>query len=73
MAGGSTFTWRHALTLHSSLSPFESPVPSTHPAFKDVKPVSWRRYNIAGVLVTVYGLQEIPSDVAEVTLSLIHI
>jgi len=73
MAGGSTFTWRHALTLHSSLSPFESPVPGTHPAFKDVKPVSWRRYNIAGVLVTVYGLQEIPSDVAEVTcLWLLH-
>ncbi|TKA65005.1 hypothetical protein B0A55_09431 [Friedmanniomyces simplex] len=70
---GSTFTWAHALQLHSTLSPFQSPLPQTHSAFAGVKPVSWRRYNIAGLLVTVYGLQELPPDVAEVTcLWLLH-
>jgi len=73
MAGSSTFTWAHALQLHSTLSPFQSPLPGTHSAFADVKPLSWRRYNIAGLLVTVYGLQELPSDVSEVTcLWLLH-
>ena len=73
MAGGSTFTWQHALNLHSSLSPFESPVPGTHPAFNDVEPISWRRYNIAGILVTIYGLEELRPGVAEVTcLWLLH-
>jgi len=67
MAGGSTFTWQHALRLHSSLSPFESPVPVTHPAFRDVKPISWKRMNIGGLLTTIYGLQELPPDVTEVT------
>ncbi|KAK3681834.1 hypothetical protein LTR37_020838 [Vermiconidia calcicola] len=60
MAGGSTFTWKHALKLHSTLSPFDSPIPMTHPAFTEVKPVSWKRMNITGLLVTIYGLDEIP-------------
>ncbi|GAB1739857.1 hypothetical protein NU219Hw_g4791t1 [Hortaea werneckii] len=73
MAGSSTFTWAHALQLHSSLSPFESPLPGTHAAFADVKPVSWKRMNIAGILVTVYGMQELPSDASDVTcLWLLH-
>ncbi|KAK3641102.1 hypothetical protein LTR56_011548 [Elasticomyces elasticus] len=73
MAGSSTFTWAHALQFHSSLSPFQSPLPGTHSAFANVKPVSWRRYNIAGLLVTVYGMHELPQDVAEVTcLWLLH-
>ncbi len=73
MAGSSTFTWAHALQLHSTLSPFVSPLPGTHSAFADVKPLSWRRYNIAGLLVTVYGLQELLPDVSEVTcLWLLH-
>lgn len=73
MAGGSTFTWAHALTLHSNLSPFESPLPQTHSAFADVKPVSWQRMNVAGMLVTIYGLQELPQNVTEVTcLWLLH-
>ncbi|EMC92502.1 hypothetical protein BAUCODRAFT_293878 [Baudoinia panamericana UAMH 10762] len=73
MAGGSTFTWSHALRLHSTLSPFSSPLPTTHSAFNNVEPVSWRRLNIAGLLVTLYGLQELPPNVAEVTvLWLLH-
>ncbi|KAK1822514.1 hypothetical protein LTR12_003077 [Friedmanniomyces endolithicus] len=73
MAGSSTFTWAHALQLHSTLSPFQSPLPGTHSAFANIKPLSWRRYNIAGLLVTVYGLQELPPDVSEVTcLWLLH-
>ncbi|KAK3114881.1 hypothetical protein LTR53_006339 [Teratosphaeriaceae sp. CCFEE 6253] len=73
MAGSSTFTWAHALQFHSTLSPFQSPLPQTHSAFAGVKPVSWRRYNIGGLLVTVYGLEELPQDVAEVTcLWLLH-
>ena len=73
MAGGSTFTWKHALHLHSSLSPFASPVPQTHTAFKDVAPVSWRRLNIAGLLVTIYGLDELPNHTDAVTcLWLLH-
>lgn len=62
---GSTFTWKHALKLHSNLSPFDSPVPITHPAFKNVKPVSWKRINITGLLVTIYGLEELPDDLGE--------
>nr|POF01224.1 hypothetical protein CFP56_21172 [Quercus suber] len=73
MAGGSTFTWRHALQLHSDLSPFQSPLPQTHPAFHDVKPVSWQRRNIAGILLTIYGLDELPSPAPHVTcLWLLH-
>lgn len=73
MAGGSTFTWAHALHLHSTLSPFDSPLPQTHSAFKGVKPISWERRNIAGLLVTLYGLQELPKPTTEVTcLWLLH-
>nr|POE56328.1 hypothetical protein CFP56_50872 [Quercus suber] len=73
MAGGSTFTWRHALQLHSDLSPFQSPVPQTHPAFHNVEPVSWQRRNIAGILLTFYGLDELPPRPDHVTcLWLLH-
>jgi len=73
MAGSSTFTWAHALQYHSKLSPFQSPLPGTHSAFADVKSISWKRYNIGGLLVTIYGLDELPPDVAEVTcLWLLH-
>lgn len=73
MAGGSTFTWSHALKLHSNLSPFESPIPITHTAFKDVKPVSWKRINITGLLVTLYGLEELPPQPGEIVcLWLLH-
>lgn len=73
-AGSSTFTWGPNLTLASEKSPFESPLPSTHSGFKeDVQPVSWKRYNIAGILVTVYGLEELLSDKDNVTcLWLLH-
>lgn len=67
MAGNSTFTWRPNLTLDSKTSPFDSPLPMTHPSFKDVKPVSWKRFNIAGTLVTIYGLQELPAKPSAVT------
>lgn len=63
---GSTFTWKSALKLHSNLSPFSSPVPITHPAFKNVKPVSWKRINVTGLLVTIYGLEELPNDDGEI-------
>lgn len=73
MAGGSTFTWSHALRLDSNKSPFESPLPSTHKAFADIKPVSWKRYNIGGILTTVYGLEELPQHADEVAcLWLLH-
>ncbi|KAK3678882.1 hypothetical protein LTR78_001335 [Recurvomyces mirabilis] len=73
MAGGSTFTWKHALQLHSTLSPFASPLPQTHSAFVGIKPLSWRRYNIAGLLVTVYGLEELSSNATQGTcLWLLH-
>ncbi|KAK5108668.1 hypothetical protein LTR62_008073 [Meristemomyces frigidus] len=73
MAGGSTFTWQHALQLHSTLSPFDSPLPGTHSAFKGAKPLSWRRYNIAGLLVTVYGLHELSSTATQTScLWLLH-
>ena len=73
MAGGTTFTWRHALTLHSTLSPFDSPLPQTHRAFNDVQPVSWKRLNVAGILVTVYGLDELDEGTRQVTaLWLLH-
>lgn len=73
MAGGSTFTWSHALRLDSSKSPFDSPLPQTHKAFADVKPVSWKRYNIGGILTTVYGLEELPRNADEVAcLWLLH-
>jgi len=73
-AGSSTFTWGPNLTLASEKSPFESPLPSTHSGFKDdVQPVSWKRYNIAGILVTVYGLEELPRNKDNVTcLWLLH-
>lgn len=66
-AGSSTFTWGPNLTLASETSPFDSPLPSTHSGFKDVRPVSWKRFNIAGMLLTVYGLEELPSDKNDVT------
>ncbi|KAK5128151.1 hypothetical protein LTR08_004103 [Meristemomyces frigidus] len=73
MAGNSTFTWAHAVTLHSTLSPFASPLPQTHATFADVKAVSWKRLNVGGILVTIYGLQELPQDVGEVAcLWLLH-
>lgn len=73
MSGGSTFTWSHALRLHSTLSPFCSPLPQTHTAFKGVSSVSWRRLNIAGLLLTLYGLDELSNGTDEVTvLWLLH-
>lgn len=60
MAGGSTFTWGHALRLDSNKSPFDSPLPQTHSAFKGVRPVSYQRYNIGGILTTIYGQDELP-------------
>jgi pimeloyl-ACP methyl ester carboxylesterase len=73
-AGSSTFTWGPNLRLTSEKSPFESPLPSTHSGFKeDVQPVSWKRYNIGGILLTVYGLEELPSNKDNVTcLWLLH-
>jgi len=73
-AGASTFTWGPNLTLASEKSPFDSPLPSTHSGFKeDVQPVSWKRYNIGGILLTVYGLEELPSNKDNVTcLWLLH-
>lgn len=67
MAGGSTFTWGHALRIDSKKSPFESPLPQTHRAFNGVKPVSWKRYNIAGLLTTAYGLEELPQHPDDIT------
>lgn len=73
MAGGSTFTWKYALKLHSTLSPFDSPVPMTHQAFQDVKPVTWKRINITGLLVTLYGLEELHEQSDEIVcLWLLH-
>ena len=66
MAGSSTLTWSKNLALTSAVSPFDSPLPGTHLAFKGVKPVSWKRYNVSGMLVTVYGLQELPAEPGEV-------
>ena len=72
-AGASTFTWKHALKLHSTLSPFDSPLPITHQAFKGVEPVSWRRINITGLLVTLYGIEELPNQPDEIVcLWLLH-
>jgi len=72
-AGSSTFTWGPNLTLTSTKSPFESPLPSTHSGFKDVGSVSWQRKNIAGILVTIYGLEELPAIKDNVTcLWLLH-
>ena len=73
MAGGTTFTWRHALQLHSDLSPFDSPFPFTHEAFKDVTPVSWKRINVTGLLVTLYGLEEVHDQSSDIVcLWLLH-
>ncbi|OQO02190.1 hypothetical protein B0A48_11742 [Cryoendolithus antarcticus] len=72
MAGNSTFTWRKNLTLDSKVSPFDSPLPATHSAFKDIKPVSWRRYNIAGILLTIYGLDELTTHDSVTCLWLLH-
>jgi pimeloyl-ACP methyl ester carboxylesterase len=73
-AGSSTFTWGPNLTLASEKSPFESPLPSTHTGFStDVQPISWERYNVAGILLTVYGLEELPENKENVTcLWLLH-
>ena len=72
-AGSSTFTWGPNLKLDSETSPFDSPLPSTHTGFKDVQPVSWKRYNIGGILLTVYGLEELPQSKDNVTcLWLLH-
>jgi pimeloyl-ACP methyl ester carboxylesterase len=72
-AGSSTFTWGPNLTLDSTKSPFESPLPSTHSGFKDVGSVSWQRKNIAGIVVTIYGLEELPATKDNVTcLWLLH-
>lgn len=38
----------------------------THQAFKDVKPVSWRRINITGLLVTLYGIEQLPNQPDEI-------
>lgn len=61
MAGGNETS-----ALHAGTSPFGSKLPVTHKAFDGVKPVSYKRLNIAGILVIVYGLQELTSrnDVA---------
>ena len=73
MAGSSTFLWKHALKLHSALSPFDSPFPQTHQAFKGVKPVSWKRLNVTGLLITIYGMEELPQDSSEIVcLWLLH-
>lgn len=73
MAGGSTFTWGHALRLDSNKSPFSSPLPATHKAFANIKPVSWQRHNIGGILTTVYGTDELPQHPDEVVaLWLLH-
>lgn len=66
MAGGSTFTWCHALRIDSSKSPFQSPLPKTHSAFADIQPVSWKRHNIGGILTTVYGIEELPKSPSEI-------
>lgn len=66
MAGGSTFTWGHALRLDSNKSPFSSPLPQTHSAFKGVTPVSYKRYNIGGLLTTIYGQSELPQHPDEI-------
>ncbi|EME46341.1 hypothetical protein DOTSEDRAFT_70364 [Dothistroma septosporum NZE10] len=66
MAGGSTFTWGHALRLDSNKSPFSSPMAGTHKAFHGVQPVSYKRYNIGGILTTLYGLQELPAHPSEI-------
>lgn len=60
MAGLSTFLWGHALRTDSTRSPFSSPLAGTHKAFADIKPVSWKRMNLGGILATVYGLEELP-------------
>ena len=45
----------------------------THQAFKDVKPVSWKRINITGLLVTIYGMEELPNQPGEIAcLWLLH-
>lgn len=61
MAGGSTHTWSHALRLDSKKSPFTSPIPQTHSAFSDIKPTSWQRLDVGGILTTIYGISELPS------------
>lgn len=45
----------------------------THPAFHDVKPVSHQRLNITGLLVTLYGIEELPNQPGPITcLWLLH-
>lgn len=73
MAGGSTLTWAHALRLDSNESPFSSPLPAGLKAFANIKPVSWQRHNIGGILTTVYGTDELPQHPDEVVaLWLLH-
>ncbi|KXS96645.1 hypothetical protein AC578_6913 [Pseudocercospora eumusae] len=67
MAGGSTYTWSHALRIDSKKSPFESPLPQTHQAFADVKPVSWQRLDVGGILTTIYGMDELPQHPESIT------
>ncbi|QIX01198.1 hypothetical protein AMS68_006715 [Peltaster fructicola] len=55
-------SWGQQLNIKSSRSPFESPLPPTLTAFKDVIPVSFQRLHIAGILLTVYGLDELSSS-----------
>ncbi|KAF2862890.1 alpha/beta-hydrolase [Piedraia hortae CBS 480.64] len=61
-----------ALTLHSSVSPFSSPPTTTHPNFTTVPPTSWKRLNISGLLVTIYGLDEIQPTNPTTCLWLLH-
>lgn len=73
MAVNTTATWFTNLTLNSTVSPFDSPLPMTHKAFADVRPFSFKRYNIAGVLLTVYGLEELSSTRGDIAcLWLLH-
>lgn len=67
MAGSTTFEWGPALRLDSKKSPFDSPIPNTHRAFVGVKPVSWQRLCVGGILVTVYGLEELARNPRAVT------
>lgn len=64
--GSSTFTWQHALRLDSNKSPFTSPLASTHKAFANVEPISYKRYNIGGILTTIYGISELPQTPSEI-------
>ncbi|KAF2718748.1 hypothetical protein K431DRAFT_230145 [Polychaeton citri CBS 116435] len=62
MAGSSTSSWSPHLRLDSQTSPFDSPLPGTHKAFAGVPAVSWKRLHVGGILLTVYGLDELGHD-----------